>query len=132
MIIRMTEMAWADYEGLNIRLRTVFKNNKNERWFIEVSTGVVGKPYSWLVISHLFRIDIEEDYKNNYTKSANKIIDEYYDMKVKYTKENVIKLLEKLGLENVELKLCKYEEYNTNNNELGNLETKYEQLSLFD
>jgi hypothetical protein len=112
-------------------MRTVFENDKNERWFIEITTGVVGETFEWIIISHLFRIDIEEDFHNNYTRSASEIIDAYYKEHNEYNEKNIIKLFERLGLKSVELKYCDFNEYNTNNYEIGNIKTNYKQLSLF-
>lgn len=129
MEIKLQKMAYADYNGINIRLRTVFQAN-NKKWFIEISTGVMHEKYYWIIITHLFRIDIEEDLDRNYTKEAGSIINEYYKLHLEYNEENIIGLFEKLGLKNVKLKYCDYKEYDTRNYELGH-ETKIEQMSLF-
>lgn len=130
MILKLEKMAYGEYKGINIRLRTIFQAN-NKRWFIEITTGVVGEKYEWLIISHLFRIDIEEDKNLNYTKEAMEIINRYYKIHNEYTEDNIIKLFEELGLKEIEIKYCDYEEYDTRDYQLGHSITM-KQSSIFD
>jgi hypothetical protein len=96
-------MAIADYNGVNIRLRTAFQNIKNEKWFCEISTGVVGESYRWIVITALFRVDRIEDENLCYTKEASEIINRYYKEHNEYNQKNINKLFNELMGIDVEL-----------------------------
>jgi hypothetical protein len=76
MILRLSKYAWADYKGINIRMRTVFENDKNERWFIEITTGVVGENisglsyhiYLELILKKIFTIVTQSRQVKSWTK----------------------------------------------------------------
>ena len=145
MKLNLQEMAVADYNGINIRLRTVFQNVKNEKWFCEISTGVVGESYRWIIIGALFRVDRAEDENLCYTKEASEIINRYYKEHNEYNEENIKKLFKELIGIDVELNYINtfadgsYFAHDVNGkyvlgNELKNNDIKVlnKQLTLFD
>ncbi len=98
------------YNGVNCRLRTAFYNKDNHQIYLEVASGVkyMGKiGTQFIVINHLFRIDIEEDKKMNYTKSLKPIVEDYHKNKREYNHDNIKQLLSELGCDE-EIQYCDY------------------------
>jgi len=137
--IKLQEMGCVKYNDLNCRVRTAFRNIKGEEMFLEVSTGVFFDKKNddrWMVITSLFYL---KDKKYSYSNEFSPIIKEYYKEKYNYDKENLIKLLDKLGLPNAILIFCEHEKYRVfdkNNINIGNdikiKEPQYKQINLFE
>lgn len=100
----------SDVNGVNCRLRTAFYNDRNEAIYLECGSGIkyIGKSAThFIVINHLFRIDIEEDKHMNYTKSYKPLIEDYQKNKREYTNENIKQLLRDLDCSD-DIKYCDY------------------------
>ena len=98
-------------KGLNHRIRTILRTDDNKYLFIEILQGnriarhytnktqkeyLEMYPYEhYIVLDSCFRVDIPEDYYKNYSKDFVKFEKGYYDLD--YTKENIIKLLQKFN-----------------------------------
>lgn len=120
-VLKIEKAGCADYNGLNCRMRTAFKNDKGEKIYFEFHAGHVyyknNTQYNYIAVSHLFRLDIVEDMNANYSKQISPFETSITQKKLEYTEENILYILSCLGLNNVNIVYTDYNEYavHTNN-----------------
>lgn len=126
-VLKIEKAGSAIYNGLNCRMRTAFKNDKGEAIYLEFHAGHVyqkNKPeYHYIVVSHLFRLDIEKDMRSNYSSLLSPFENSITSQKLEYTEANILYILSLLGLYNTNIVYTNYNEYavHTNNGyKLGN------------
>lgn len=113
--LKIEKAGSANYNGLNCRMRTAFENDKGEKIYLEFHTGHVyyknNTQYNYIAVSHVFRLDIKEDMNSNYSKQISPFETSITQQKLEYTEENILYVLSKLGLNNVNIVYTDYNEY---------------------